>query len=163
MKKWILSLFVCFVAVQGAFAMDFLWRDGGTNLASRSSDPFARLDRVARVDALPVQWARVGDGFRIYVEWGGEEWTCKDGTMAVPPQDLPKTISKLDLLLVLREMGKLEQFSAWLDASGLRMFWDAAQLMTTDHPLYEQALGSVQEALQITDEQRDEILRRIAK
>lgn len=36
-------------------------------------------------------------------------------------------------------------------------------IMTTDHPLYEQALESVQEALGITDEERDAILDRIAK
>lgn len=163
MKKWLLLCAWLLVAFQAAFAWDFLWREGGANLATRSADPFARLDRVARVESLPVQWEREGEGFRFFVEWDGAEWTCRDGTMTVPAEELPKTISKLDLLLVLREMGKLDAFFAWLEASGLKPFWDAAQLMTTDHPLFGQALESVQEALGVTDEERDEILRRIAR
>lgn len=144
-------------------AWDFLWRESGQNLATRSADPFARLDRVAREESLPVEWEREGDGFRFFVAWGGEEWTCRDGTMTVPSSELPKTISKLDLLLVLREMDKTGEFVTWLDASGLRIFWDAAQLMTTDHPLYEQALEGVQEALGLTDEEVEAVLERIAK
>ena len=57
----------------------------------------------------------------------------------------------------------MPEFLAWLDSSGLKPFWDAATVMTTIHPLYEQALSSVQEALGISDDERDEILARIAK
>lgn len=161
MKKLLFVFFA--LCSQMTFAHDFLFYDNGEFLATRNADPFARMDRVTRVDTLDTQWKRDVDGYRFYVVWHGQEWTCRDGSMTVPASELPKTISKLDLLLVLREMGKLDAFFAWLEASGLKPFWDAAQLMTTDHPLYEQALESVQEALGLTDEERDEILERIAK
>lgn len=141
---------------------DFLYRDSTGNCATRSLDPFAVPGRAYRVQPLPASWAFIGDSWISKVDYAGHMWFCRDGSI-VPTGDRPKVISKLDLLLVLREMDKLAAFAAWLDASGLKPFWDAAQLLTTDHPLYEQALASAQEALGITDEQRDAILERIAK
>jgi len=162
MKKWTTAVLALAALAGAAFGYDFLYMEGGKALATRSPDPFARLDRVARVETLPSAWVYVGDEWLAQVEYAGETWLCRDGTI-VPVTERPKVISKLDLLLVLSEMGKLEAFFAWLEASGLKPFWDAAQLMTTDHPLYGQALESVQEALGVTDEERDEILERIAK
>jgi hypothetical protein len=163
MKRLSAFILILLALATVAPAWDFLWREGGQNLATRSADPFARLDRVARLDDQPVRWAREGDGFRFFVVWCGEEWTCRDGTIQPSRDELPKTISKLDLLLVLREMDKTDEFVAWLDASGLRIFWDAAQDLATDHPLYEQALESVQEVLGLTDEEVEAVLERIAK
>ena len=121
--KSLVSCFLLLLSIaESSFAWDFLWRDGDENLATRSADPFARMDRVAREDNLPVKWERDGDKFRFFVEWGGEEWTCRDGSMIVPADELPKTISKLDLLLVLHELDKMDAFFAWLDASGLKPF-----------------------------------------
>ena len=154
---------LAFLPVQNAAAAwDYLYRDAAGNCATRAASPFARADREFRVEPLPASWVHVGDAWLSQVEYAGETWLCRDGTI-VPATERPKTISKLDLLLVLREMGKLDAFFAWLEASGLKPFWDAAQLMTTDHPLYEDALESAQEALGVTDEERDELLERIAK
>lgn len=153
---------LAFLPINSAAAWDFLYRDAAGNCATRSQSPFAVSERAYRVEPLPSAWAYVGDEWLARVDYAGETWLCYDGTI-VPATDRPQTISKLDLLLVLRDMGKTDEFVAWLDQCGLRIFWDAAQLMTTDHPLYEQALESVQEALGITDEERDEILERIAK
>ena len=153
---------LAFLPINSVAAWDFLYRDATGNCATRSQNPFAVPVRAHRVESLPSAWVYVGDEWLAQVEYAGETWLCRDGTI-VPVTERPKVISKLDLLLVLREMGKTDVFVAWLDASGLRIYWDAAQLMTTDHPLYEQALESVQEALGLTDEERDEILERIAK
>lgn len=143
---------------------DFLYFDeNGNAKVTRNANPFFRLDRAFRVPELPAKWERDGDGFAFFVEYDGRRWDCDDGTISAPKEELPKTISKLDLLLVLRELGKLDAFFAWLDASSLKPFWDAAQNMATDHPLYTQALASVQAALGISDEERDAILERIAK
>lgn len=93
-------------------------------------------------------------------------WSLVDGRLVpeyAPPPERPKTISKLDLLLALNEMGKVDTFFAWLDASGLRVFWDAAQDLSTDHPLCEQALSGVQEALGLSDAEVAAVLARIAK
>lgn len=141
---------------------DFLYRDATGNCVTRSQDPFAIPGRSYRLQPLPASWAFIGDSWISKVDYAGEIWLCRDGSI-LPTGERPKVISKLDLLLVLRELDKLAAFTAWLDASGLKPFWDAAQLLTTDHPLYEQALASVQEALGITDEERDAILERIAK
>lgn len=154
---------LAFLPLQNAAAAwDYLYRDVTGNCATRAQSPFAVTDRDYRVEPLPSAWVYVGDAWLSKVEYAGETWICRDGTI-VPVTERPKVISKLDLLLVLRELGKLDAFFAWLEASGLKPFWDAAQLITTDHPLYEQALESVQEALGLTDEERDEILERIAK
>ena len=152
---------LAFLPVQNAAAAwDFLYRDATGNCATRSQSPFAVSDRAYRVAPLPSSWVLVGDSCLAQVEYAGEKWLCRDGTI-VPAAERPKVISKLDLLLVLRELDKIDAFFAWLDASGLKPFWDAAQLLTTDHPLYEQSLASVQEALGISDEERDSILDRI--
>jgi len=92
-----------------------------------------------------------------------EEAAAREAEEAAARQAMPREISKLDLLLVLREMDKMDAFFAWLDAAGLHELWDAAQALTSDHPLYESALASVQEALGVSDEERDAILERIAK
>lgn len=162
MKRLLLSILL--IAALDASAFDFLWHDAAGNAwATRSGDPFARLDREYRVDALPAQWARDGDGFRFFVVHAGEEWTCRDGTIRPLPSELPQVVSKLDLLLAIYDLGKFDVFMAWLDGSGLKPFWDAAQVMATDHPLYEQALASVQQALGLTDAEREAILEKIAK
>ena len=162
MKKPVLLLIACLAAVQGAFAWDFLWREGGANLATRSPDPFERMDREYRLEALPSSWVYAGDAWLTYVEYADEIWICRDGTI-VPETPRPKTISKLALLLVLRELDKLDAFFSWLDVSGLRVYWDAAQIMTTDHPIFEQGFASIKAALEITDEQAEQIMERIAK
>jgi len=165
MKRLTVVVLALAVLSQAAVAWDFLYREGAERRATRSADPFARLEREGRVESLPVRWERKadGEGFLFFVEWDGAKWYCIDGTMSVPASELPYTISKLDLLLALRELDKMDAFFAWLEASGLKPFWDAAQIMATDHPLYEQALSSVQQALGLTDEERDAILEQIAK
>lgn len=159
-----IAALVCQALATPAFAAwDILWHDAqGRPCATRSADPFARLDRDYRTEALPSSWVLVGEEWLSTVEYEGETWLCRDGTI-VPAVERPKTISKLDLLLVLRELDKTDAFFAWLDASGLREFWAAAQLLTTNHPLYAEALASVQEALGLTDEEAAAILARIAK
>ena len=153
---------LAFLPINSAAAWDFLWRDATGNCATRSQNPFAVPVRAHRVESLPSAWVYVGDQWLSQVEYDGQTWICRDGTI-VPVTERPKVISKLDLLLVLREMDKTAEFVAWLDQSGLRIYWDAAQLMTTDHPLYESALSSVQEALGLTDEEVEAVLERIAK
>jgi len=164
--QWLaIALFVCqALAIPSAHAAwDFLWHDAqGRACATRDADPFARLNREHRAESLESSWVLIGQEWFPAVEYAGETWVCRDGSI-VPAIERPKTISKLDLLLVLRELDKVDAFFAWLDASGLREFWAAAQLLTTNHPLYAEALASVQEALGLTDEEAAAILARIAK
>lgn len=165
MRKLILSVLVVLAFLTPVFgAWDFLYQDlQGTPVATRSSDPFPGMEWEYRVESLPVQYERTSEGFQFYVEYAGKRWTCKDGSIYIPTVDLPKTISKLDLLLVLRELDKMDAFLTWLDASGLKVFFDQANILSTDHPLYEQALVSVQQALGLSDEELQAILARIAK
>jgi len=130
---------------------------------TRSSDPFAVPGWAYRVENLPAKWEKNGDSIAVYVEYAGSRWTCEDGSVSVPSDELPKVISKLDLLLVLRELEKVDLFFVWLDASGLKPYWDAAQVMSTDHPLFAQGVASVSEALGLSEEEVQAILSRIEK
>ena len=130
---------------------------------SRSSDPFNAGDWTYRTENLPVQWIHDGDDFTIYVEYAGFRWVCVDGSISIPEDERPKTISKLDLLLALRELDKTDDFFTWLELSGLKPYWDAAQVMATDHPLFEQGLATVKIALELSDEEVQDVLSRIAK
>ena len=150
------------VAAPARADWDFLWRDATGNCAARSQSPYARAEREYRVEPLAAAWVHDGDELYSQVEYAGETWICRDGSI-VPNAPRPRIISKLDLLLALRELDKTAEFFAWLDASGLREFWNAAQVLATDHPLYNQALTSVQEALGLSDAERDAILESITK
>jgi len=162
MKRLTLIVLLAFASVSQAW--DFLYvGSSGELLATRSSNPFAVLSRVHRAESLPVQWERNGDQFRFFVEYEGSKWYCEDGTMSVPASELPKIISKLDLLMAIQKIGKIPEFFAWLDSSGLRVFWDAAQNLSTDNPLYEEALHGACEALGLSEEEAMEILEQIYK
>jgi hypothetical protein len=142
---------------------DFLYIRDFARRATRAKNPFQMVEREYRVEPLPVHWERVEEGFAFYVEYAGQRWYCTDGTITVPAEELPKTISKLELLMALNEMEKLPDFLAWLEASGLKPFFDQATILSTDHPLYESAVSSVQQALGLTDEEVQAVLARIAK
>lgn len=141
---------------------DFLLFDStGNRTVTRDASPFRYSDFAHRVPALPAQWLLLGEEWFGAVSYAGKTWICRDGTI-VPAEERPKRISKLDLLLVLRELDKIGSFFAWLEQSGLKHFWDAAQVMATNHPLFADALASAIVALEITPEEAAAIIERIA-
>lgn len=155
MKKWVLLGLLQILSI-GAVADQFWVSPDG-----RLVPVLPRALRTASGVVYPApQTAFESAGWRLETT---EEAAAREAAEEAARRAMPKTISKLDLLLVLRELNKLDAFFAWLEGSGLKPFWDAAQELSTDHPLYEQALASVQEALGLTDAERDAILEQIAK
>ena len=96
MKRFVSIALAAIFALQ-AGAWDFLYHDASGNCATRSQSPFARLDREHRTEALESSWVLIGQDWFPAVEYAGETWLCRDGTI-VPATERPKRISKLDLL-----------------------------------------------------------------
>ena len=71
----------------------------------------------------------------------------------------PKVYDKYNLLAALKEAGHLAAFLEMVDADAETLaFWNAAETLPEDDPLFKQVLGAAKTALELTDEQIAAIL-----
>lgn len=140
-----------------SFGWDFLLSDGTW---TRQPSPFEiKENRVLRTsDNLEAQ-ARFDDNNNliVYTVYEGQEYICKDGTIPVP-ENAPHRVSILRLVLAIKNVGKLDEFMAWLEQSGYKEMFYIAQEFTTDNELFVVGKEMAKEALGMTDEEVEAII-----
>ena len=156
MKKFLISVFLI-ATVATSFAWDFFLSDGTW---TRRANPFEiKENRVFRsADPLEAK-AKFDDNNNliIYTEYNDAEYVCQDGTVPIP-ENAPRRISILKLVMAIRAAGKYPEFMAFLESSGYKELFFIAQEFTTDHELFVAGREAAQQALGLTDEEVEAIL-----
>jgi hypothetical protein len=75
-------------------------------------------------------------------------------------RNAPYEISKLRLVEAFDAIGKLDEFLAFLSSDAdMKLYWDTATTLDSDHPMVQAATQSISQAFGLTEEQVDAIMR----
>lgn len=142
--------------------------DGDIYNVAPSAADYAAYGYKPVVDTPPTTPAEEG------YHWEARAWTEEDGKIVrlyvqvENPPPMPRTFSILRLETAIFQMGLTTAFDAFLDSQTvtnehgqtvpLRRFYDRANDLREDHPLFAQYFAAAKTALGITDEQAEAIL-----
>lgn len=82
---------------------------------------------------------------------GPTQNTTSTNALVRVESDTCLVVSKFELVHNLKEMGLYKQFDEWLEKSDLKAEFDAAQVLKTDNPLFQDWRGKAQKALGLDD------------
>lgn len=75
-------------------------------------------------------------------------------------RNAPYEISNLRLVEAFDDIGKLDEFLAFLSSDAdMKLYWDTATTLDSDHPMVQAAAQSIAQGFGLTAEQVDTLLR----
>ena len=157
MNKIIKLFSLILLIASTSFAWDYLLSDGTW---TRQTSPFEYKEtRVYRTHEALEAKAKFDDNNHliVYTEYDGQEYVCEDETVPIP-ENAPKRISILRLVLAIKNAGKLDEFMAWLDQSGFKDLFYMSQEFTTDNEYFLLGKESAKQVLGMTDEEVEAII-----
>lgn len=100
----------------------------------------------------PSGYHYVPDGWEVVDEEIHNKWKL------VEDPHIPRTFSKMKIVAALTRMDAWEQTKEWIESQGLYDLYLAAQDFAEDNDYFDDGVKAIKDALQLTDEQVEEIL-----